>query len=65
MKIPKTFKKLDEHKRLVYAMKKKQDYEKKAEFWTSICRRLANPFKNDFTPAEIDLIDLLLEKEEQ
>lgn len=64
MKIPKTFKKLDEHSRFVYALRKKQEYEKKADFWTVICRKLADPFKNNFTPADLDLIDLLLEKEE-
>lgn len=45
-----------------YAMKKKQEYERKADSWTVICRKLAE--NKDFTPAEIDLIDLVLDKEQ-
>jgi hypothetical protein len=61
MKIPKTFKKLSEKDRMKYAMKKKQEYERKADSWTVICRKLAE--NKDFTPAEIDLIDLVLDKD--
>lgn len=61
MKLPKTFKKMAEKDRIKYAMRKKMEYEKKADFWTSICRKLTS--NKDFTPAEIDLIDTLLEKE--
>lgn len=61
LKIPKTFKKLNEQERIKYAMKKKKEYEDKAESWTIICRKLVSD--KDFTPLEIDLIDVQLEKE--
>ena len=61
MKLPKTFKKLTERDRMKYAMKKKKEYEDKADFWTIITRKLAE--NKDFTPMEIDLIDVVLEKE--
>lgn len=61
MKIPKTFKKLNANERIKYAMKKKQEYEKKAEQWTVICRKLVTD--TDFTPLEMDMVDTILEKE--
>ena len=45
-----------------YALKKKQQYEKKADIWTSICRKLAED--KDFTPMEMDEVDIQLEKEQ-
>lgn len=62
MKIPKTFKKLSEKERMKYALKKKQEYELKADIWTSICRKLAED--KDFTPMEMDEVDIQLEKEQ-
>jgi len=61
LKIPKTFKKLNEQDRIKYAMKKKREYEDKAESWTIICRKLVRD--ENFTPLEIDLIDTVLEKD--
>ena len=61
LKVPKTFKKLNEQERIKYAMKKKKDYEDKAQAWTIICRKLVSD--KDFTPLEIDLIDCVLEKD--
>jgi hypothetical protein len=62
MRLPKQFMKLNATERIKYAMKKKQEYEKKAEQWTVICRKLVTD--KDFTPLEIDLIDTVLEKDE-
>lgn len=61
MKLPKTFKKMNEKDRIKYAMRKKQEYEKKADFWTIITRKLAD--NKDFTPLEMDIVDSILEKE--
>lgn len=60
MKLPKKFKTLSDKDRMKYAMKKKQEYEGKADQWTAICRKLAE--NKEFTPLEIDLIDTVLEK---
>lgn len=61
MKLPEKFKKLNERERIKYAMKKKQYYEKKADTWTVICRKLSED--KDFTPLEYDLINTTIEKE--
>lgn len=61
MKIPEKFKTLSDHERRVYANKKKAEYEKKLKFWTRICQKLSS--NKDFTPLEMDIIDVYLEKE--
>lgn len=61
MKLPKKFKELNEDERRKYANKKKREYEKKAEFWSVICRKLSA--NKDFTPIEMEIIDTMLEKE--
>ncbi len=44
-----------------YANRVKQSLEKNLDYWTKVCQRLSRNL--DFTPLEMDLIDIQLEKE--
>lgn len=55
------FKDMNDLERRKFVLKRKMQAEKIADFWTKISQRLQD--NKDFKPAEFDLIDTILEKE--
>jgi len=61
MKLPRKFKDMTDIERRKYANRVKQSLEKNLDYWTKVCQKLSRNL--DFTPLEMDLIDIQLEKE--
>lgn len=62
MRLPKKFKDMTDIERRKYANRVKANCEKALDFWTKVCQKLSR--NTDFTPIEMDIIDIQLEKEQ-